>query len=105
AIRRLILIAALYLLDVALAKSNIKLRWFYEVTNLSTSLGLVDALRDFSPAAHDDPPQDDHPFLNTRPISDPEISRTIGVVRRRGGTLSPAAERFLKMLMGVWGSN
>lgn len=42
-------------------------------------------------------PQDDHPFLITRPISDPEISRTIGVVRRRGGTLSPAAERFLKM--------
>jgi len=27
------------------------------------------------------------------------------VVRRRGGILSPAAERFLKMLMGVWGSN
>ncbi|RVI89175.1 LysR family transcriptional regulator, partial [Sinorhizobium meliloti] len=50
-------------------------------------------------------PQDDHPFLITRPIGDPEISRTIGVVRRRGGTLSPAAERFLKMLMGVWGSN
>lgn len=49
--------------------------------------------------------QDDHPFLITRPIGDPEISRTIGVVRRRGGTLSPAAERLLKMLMGVWGSN
>lgn len=43
------------LLDAALVKSNIKLRWFYEVTNLSTSLGLVDALRDFSPAAHGDP--------------------------------------------------
>ncbi len=39
----------------ALAKFNIKLRWFYEVTNLSTSPGLVDALRDFSPAAHGDP--------------------------------------------------
>lgn len=46
-------------------------------------------------------PQDDHPLLITLPISDPEISRTIGVVRRRGGTLSPAAERFLKMLMDV----
>ncbi|MDW9377895.1 hypothetical protein GOC57_28805 [Sinorhizobium meliloti] len=50
-------------------------------------------------------PQDDHPLLITLPISDPEISRTIGVVRRRGGTLSPAAETFLKMLMDVWGSN
>lgn len=44
-------------------------------------------------------------FLITRPIRNPEISRTIGVVRSRGGTLSPAAERFLKMLIGVWGSD
>ncbi|MEY9323955.1 LysR family transcriptional regulator [Sinorhizobium fredii] len=93
------------LLDAALAKSNIKLRWFYEVTHLSTSLGLVEAGLGISVLPRMATPQDDHPFLITRPIGDPEISRTIGVVRRRGGTLSPAAERFLKMLMGVWGSN
>ena len=93
------------LLDAALAKSNIKLRWFYEVTHLSTSLGLVEAGLGISVLPRMATPQDDHPFLITRPIGDPEISRTIGVVQRRGGTLSPAAERFLKMLMGVWGSN
>ncbi|MBK5569973.1 LysR family transcriptional regulator [Ensifer sp. SSB1] len=91
------------LLDAALAKSNIKLRWFYEVTHLSTSLGLVEAGLGISVLPRMATPQDDHPFLITRPIGDPEISRTIGVVRRRGGTLSPAAERFLRMLMGVWG--
>ncbi|MBA5801043.1 LysR family transcriptional regulator [Rhizobium changzhiense] len=92
------------LLDAALAKSNIKLRWFYEVTHLSTSLGLVEAGLGISVLPRMATPREDHPFLITRPIRNPEISRTIGVVRRRGGTLSPAAERFLEMLIGVWGA-
>lgn len=90
------------LLDAALAKSNIKLRWFYEVTHLSTSLGLVEAGLGISVLPRMATPQGDHPFLITRPIGHPEVSRTIGVVRRRGSTLSPAAERFLDMLMGTW---
>ena len=90
------------LLDAALAKSNLKLRWFYEVTHLSTSLGLVEAGLGISVLPKLATPQEEHPFLVTRPIRNPEISRIIGVVRRRGGTLSPAAERFLDMLIGTW---
>ncbi len=90
------------LLDAALAKSNLKLRWFYEVTHLSTSLGLVEAGLGISVLPKLATPQEDHPFLVTRPIRNPEISRTIGIVRRRAGTLSPAAERFLNMLIGTW---
>lgn len=90
------------LLDAALAKSNIKLRWFYEVTHLSTSLGLVEAGLGISVLPQMATPPGEHPFLVTRPIHNPEISRTIGVVRRRGATLSPAAERFLQMLIGIW---
>lgn len=90
------------LLDAALAKSNIKLRWFYEVTHLSTSLGLVEAGLGISVLPRTATPPADHPFLVTRPIRNPEVSRTIGVVRRRGATLSPAAERFLQMLLGTW---
>ncbi len=46
-------------------------------------------------------PQEEHPFLVTRPIHAILKSRgTIGIVRRRGGTLSPAAERFMTMLIG-----
>ncbi|MGO4451511.1 LysR substrate-binding domain-containing protein [Phyllobacterium sp. TAF24] len=90
------------LLDAALAKSNLKLRWFYEVTHLSTSLGLVEAGLGISVLPKLATPQEDHPFLITRPIRNPEISRTIGIVRRRAGTLSPAAERFLNMLIGTW---
>ncbi len=90
------------LLDAALARSNITLRWFYEVTHLSTSLGLVEAGMGISVLPKMATPLGDHPFLVTRPIHSPEISRTIGVVRRRGATLSPAAERFLQMLFGTW---
>lgn len=90
------------LLDAALARSNMKLRWFYEVTHLSTSLGLVEAGLGISVLPKMATPQEDHPFLVTRPIRKPEISRAIGIVRRRGGSLSPAAERFMTMLLGLW---
>ena len=93
------------LLDSALARSNLALRWSYEVTHLSTSLGLVEAGLGISVLPRMATPQGDHPFLVTRSIRDPEISRTIGVVRRRGGTLSPAAERFMHMLIGTWGDS
>ncbi|RUM23980.1 LysR family transcriptional regulator [Rhizobium vallis] len=90
------------LLDAALAKSSIKLNWFYEVTHLSTSLGLVEAGLGISVLPKMATPQGDHPFLVARPIRNPEISRTIGIVRRRNGSLSPAAERFMSMLLGTW---
>ena len=38
-------------------------------------------------------PDGDHPTLVTRAIGNPVVSRTIGIVRRRGALLSPTAER------------
>jgi len=32
----------------------------------------------------------------------PEVSRTIGVVRRHGAPLSPAAAQFYEMLLDIW---
>lgn len=90
------------LLDSALAKANIKLNWFYEVTHLSTSLGLVEAGLGMSVLPRLATPQAEHPILVTRAIVDPIISRPIGIVRRRGATLSPSAEHFLEMLTDIW---
>jgi hypothetical protein len=42
----------------------------------------------------------DNHIIVTRPLGDPQISRTIGIVRRRAATLSPAAEHFRRM--GTW---
>lgn len=91
------------LLDSMLAKVSVTLRWTYEVTHLSTSLGLVEAGLGISVLPRMATPQGEHPFLVTRPIRDPEVSRTIGVVRRRGGSISPAAATFMNMLIGTWG--
>ena len=90
------------MLDAALVRSGVSLSWSYEVTHLSTSLGLVEAGLGISVLPKLATPQGDHPIIVTRPIRNPEVSRTIGVVRRRGGRLAPAAERFLEMLLGTW---
>ncbi|WP_337054734.1 LysR family transcriptional regulator [Pseudoxanthomonas sp. USHLN014] len=90
------------LLDGALARENLKLRWFYEVTHLSTSLGMVEAGIGVSVLPRMATPQGDHPTLVTRPIDSPVVSRTIGIVRRNNAALSPMAERFLQMLQKQW---
>jgi DNA-binding transcriptional LysR family regulator len=90
------------LLDAALVHAGVSLSWSYEVTHLSTSLGLVEAGLGISVLPKLATPQGDHPIIVTRPIGGPEVARTIGVVRRRGGSLAPAAQRFLEMLLGTW---
>jgi DNA-binding transcriptional LysR family regulator len=90
------------LLDGALARHNLKLNWFYEVTHLNTSLGLVEAGLGISVLPRLATPQDEHPFLITRPIVNPIVSRTIGIVQRRSSALSPAAEKFVRLLLETW---
>ena len=72
------------------------------MTHLSTSLGLVEAGLGISVLPKLATPQGEHPIIVTRPIGNPQVSRTIGVVRRRGRQLSPAAQRFLDLLMTTW---
>jgi DNA-binding transcriptional LysR family regulator len=89
------------LLESALARSKVRIHWFYEVTHLSTSLGLVEAGLGVSVLPKLATPQDGHPIIVTRPIT-PRVSRTIGIVGRRGRPLSPAAQRFRDMLITTW---
>jgi DNA-binding transcriptional LysR family regulator len=86
------------ILDNALANANVRLNWFYEVNHLSTSLGLVETGIGISVLPRLATPQDDHPTIVTLPILGPVVSRTIGIVERRNGRLSPAAARFRALL-------
>ena len=90
------------LLDSALAKTTVRLNWFYEVNHLSTSLGLVERGLGVSVLPRLATPQEDHPLLMTVPLVDPVVTRNIGIVERRAGRLSPAAQRFRDMLAGSW---
>jgi DNA-binding transcriptional LysR family regulator len=92
------------ILDNALAKRSVELNWFYEVNHLSTSLGLVEAGLGVSVLPRLATPQTKHPLISTIPIKEPVVSRTIGIVERRSGRLSPAAVRFRDMLVESWRS-
>lgn len=92
------------ILDNALAASKIGLNWFHEVNHLSTSLGLVEAGLGISVLPRLATPQSKHPLIVSIPIKEPVVSRTIGIVERRSGRLSPAAIRFRDMLMESWKS-
>jgi DNA-binding transcriptional LysR family regulator len=89
-------------LEAGLARAGIELRWFYEVTRLTSAIALVQAglgpsvlprLACEGPEARD---------LVWRPLKGAEINRTIGVLRRPGAALSPAANRLLTLLGDAW---
>ncbi|WP_439365766.1 LysR substrate-binding domain-containing protein [Bradyrhizobium sp. DASA03005] len=92
------------LIDNALARHGLQLNWSYEVAHLSGSLGLVEAGLGIAVLPKLAMPAAGHPIIQTIRLIEPEVSRTIGIVRRRGATLSPHASQFLKMLLEAWRS-
>lgn len=90
------------LLDAALLKAKVGLNFFYEVNHLTTSLGLVERGLGLSVLPKLATPPGDHPIIVSKQIGDPEIKRTIGIIERRAGRLSPAAQRFRDMLAESW---
>jgi DNA-binding transcriptional LysR family regulator len=47
-------------------------------------------------------PAEGHPTLVSVPLVDPVVDRTLGLVSRRSASLSPAAEKFVAMLLEQW---
>lgn len=92
------------ILDAALARAKVRLDFFYEVNHLTTSLGLVERGLGISVLPRLATPPNGHPTIVTKPIHDPEVKRTIGIIERRAARLSPVAQRFRDMLMESWRS-
>jgi DNA-binding transcriptional LysR family regulator len=92
------------LIDNALVRHGLQLNWAYEVAHLSGSLGLVEAGLGIAVLPRLATPAAGHPIIHTIRLIEPEVSRTIGIVRRHGATLSPHASQFLKMLLEGWRS-
>jgi len=87
------------LLDNALAQAGVHLDWFYEVNNLDTALRLVEEGLGASVLPQMALQTSKHPSLAVRPIGPPNVSRTIGIVERRKGRLSPPAQYLKDMLL------
>jgi DNA-binding transcriptional LysR family regulator len=90
------------ILDLGLAGLEHRPRWFYEVQHLSSSLGLVEAGLGVAALPRLAMPREEHAVLVSRPLVDPILTRTMGVIRRRTGVLSPAARQFHDLLMARW---
>jgi DNA-binding transcriptional LysR family regulator len=91
------------LLDFALARLPVRLQWFYEVQHLFwTAMGLVEARLAVAAAPRLACPRHRHSALVSRPLLEPAVSRTLGLIRRKGAVLSPAAEDFVTTLRESW---
>ena len=86
------------LIDAALANNARRPRWFYEVRHVSTLLGLVEAGLGVAAVPRLAMPEAGHPTLASLPLIEPSITRTLGLVRRRGRSLSPAAQQLYALI-------
>ena len=92
------------LLDQALAGISNRPHAIYETQHVTTALGLVEAGLGVAAVPAMAMPPPDHPLLVSVPLVDPIVTRRVGLIRRRGRTLSPAAaqlyELFTQMRQG-----
>lgn len=87
------------LIDLAMAGTPSPPRWFYEVRHVSTMLGLIEAGLGVAAVPRLALPQGDHPTLASVPLVEPAVTRTLGLIKRRGRTLSPAALELYAMML------
>lgn len=86
------------LMDLALAGTNVRPQSVYEAQHVTTLLGLVEAGLGVAVVPSLALPAKDHPVLASIPLEGPVVSRTIGLIRRKGRSLTPAAERLHELL-------
>jgi DNA-binding transcriptional LysR family regulator len=87
------------LLDMALAGTSAKPEIVYEAQHVTTLLGLVEAGMGIAAVPALAMPSKDHAVLASVPLINPVVSRRIGLIKRKGRSFSPAAERLYELLL------
>jgi len=87
------------LLDQALANVPGRPQGIYETQHVTTMLGLVEAGLGVAAVPSIAMPGPDHPLLVSVPLFDPVITRKIGLIRRKGRALSPAAQQLYEFFL------
>lgn len=90
-------------LDQALAGVPNRPQPIYEAQHVTTALGLVEAGLGVAAVPAMAMPGKDHPILVSVPLVDPVVHRKVGLIRRRGRTLSPAAQQLYDLFGEVQG--
>lgn len=86
------------LLDLALGTADVTLRSFYEVQRSSTAVGLVAAGVGAAVVPRLAMQKGDYPNIRVVTLTDPVVSRTLVLVARKTGRLSPAAQALYDMI-------
>lgn len=89
------------LLDQALAGVPNRPQAIYEAQHVTTTLGLVEAGLGIAVVPSMAMPGPDHPLLVSLPLVDPVVTRKVGLIRRRGRPLSPAAQQLYDLFGAV----
>ncbi len=86
------------LLDQALAAVAPRAPSACETRHVTTMLGLVEAGIGVAAVPSMAMPGGNHPILTSVPLVEPVVKRRVGIVRRRGRQLTPAAQEFHRMI-------
>jgi DNA-binding transcriptional LysR family regulator len=89
------------LLDLALAGVAERPQSIYEAQHVTTLLGLVEAGMGVAAVPSLAMPAGEHPVLVSVPLVDPAVTRRIGLIRRKGRSFTPAAERLYELMVGL----
>jgi DNA-binding transcriptional LysR family regulator len=88
-------------MDLALAAKRDRPQACFETRHVSTLVAFVEAGLGVAAVPRLSMPRKGHPALVSIPIVEPEVTRTVGLIKRRGRSLSPAAEHLYDMLRAV----
>lgn len=90
------------LVDLALANSSVRPSWCFEAKHVSTLLGLVEARLGVAVVPRLSMPQGEHATLAMVELVEPTVDRNVGLIRRRGRELPPAAHKLYEMIEKAW---
>lgn len=88
-------------MDLALASRRDRPPACFEARHVSTLVAFVEAGLGVAAVPRLSMPRTGHAALVSVPIVEPEVTRTLGLIKRRGRSLSPAAEHLYDMLRAV----
>jgi len=89
------------LMDLALANVPDRPQCLYEAKHVTTLLGLVEAGLGVAAVPSLAMPGKDHPTLVSIPLIEPVVTRQMGLIKRRGKSLSPAAQQLYDLLVAT----
>lgn len=90
-----------FLLDLALADTAGRPRSFCEVRHVMSVVSLVEAGLGIAAVPQLAMPPGEHATLVSIPLVEPAVTRTVGLIRRRGHVLSPAAQQLYEMFVAM----